>query len=85
MRRALRTRSVKKIKVRTPGGKLVTHFRKKKPNYAKCGSCGRKIMRARLRPYQIRKLSKSQRRPTRPFPNLCSKCMREVFKQKIRG
>ena len=39
----------------------------------------------RGRPYQIRKLSKSKKRPNRPYGgNLCSECARQVFKQEAR-
>ncbi|NOZ81970.1 MAG: hypothetical protein GXO63_02360 [Candidatus Micrarchaeota archaeon] len=57
---------------------------KKKPDYMKCGSCGRKIVRQRLRPSEIRKLPKSQRRPERPYPELCPTCMREKIKKSVR-
>ena len=32
----------------------------------------------------FKKLSKTQRRPERPYPELCSKCMREKIKSKVR-
>ncbi len=80
MRRFLRSTKIKKIVKRTPGNRLTVHFRKQKPNYAHCGMCGKKIVRARLRPSELRKLPKVQRRPERAFPELCSKCMREKIK-----
>lgn len=83
MRRALRVK--KRIQVVTPGGKNVIHFKKGKPSHAKCGNCGKKLNRPRLNPIQVRKLSKVQRRPERPFPYLCSRCMREYLKEKLRG
>ena len=82
MRRAKRVK--KKFKVKTPGGKSVWHFKKKKVSYTVCGKCGAKLNRSKLNPTEIRKLSKVKRRPERPFPELCSKCMREVFKSKVR-
>lgn len=85
MRRQLRSRSIIKTKKKSPGGRLVVHFRRKKPSYMKCGNCGKKIVRKRLRPSKLRKLSKSQRRPERPYPELCSTCMREKIKTSIRG
>jgi large subunit ribosomal protein L34e len=33
---------------------------------------------------EVRKLSKTGRRPERPYPELCSKCMREKIKDKLR-
>ena len=84
MRRALRSRSIKKIRKRIASG-ITIHFRKKKPNYMHCGICGKKIVRSRLRPYQLKKLPKTKKRPERPLPHLCAKCMREALKRKIRG
>lgn len=83
MKRALRSRKIKKIVKRTPGNRLTLHLRKAKPDYPHCGSCGKKIVRAKLRPSEIRKLPKVQRRPERPFPELCAKCMREKIKSMI--
>ncbi len=80
MQRFLRSTKIKKITKRTPGNRLTIHFRRAKPDYMHCGNCGRKIVRARLRPSEIRKLPKVQRRPERPFPELCPKCMREKIK-----
>ncbi len=85
MRRALRTRKVKKVVKRTPGNRLTVHFRRAKVDYAHCGNCGRKMVRARLKPSEIRKLPKVQRRPERPFPELCAKCMREKIREMIRA
>ena len=73
-----------KRKVRTPGNRTVVHFKKKKPNYMHCGKCGKKIVRARLIVSRLRKLPKVQRRPERPYPELCSKCMREKIKERLK-
>lgn len=85
MRRSLRSTKIKKIVKRTPGNRLTIHFRKAKPGYAHCGNCGKKIVRARLRANEIRKLPKVQRRPERPFPELCAKCMREKIKNMVKA
>jgi len=84
MRRALRTRTKKKIKVVTPGGRTVVHIKKKKPAYHKCGVCGAKLNRAKLNPTQLKKLPKVRRRPERPLPHLCPRCMREELKRRVR-
>lgn len=44
VRPQFRSRSIKKVKRRTPGGKLVTHFRKEKTGKPKCGRCTKTIM-----------------------------------------
>ena len=78
-------RSTKKYKVKTPGGKNVTHFKKKRPSHDKCGKCGAKLNRPKLNVKQLKRLPKTKKRPERPFPNLCSSCMREHFKNKVRS
>ena len=82
MRRGLRTK--KRVKVRTPGGKLVWKFKKRKPSHTKCGKCGKKLNRLRLSPDQFKKLCRTERRPERPFPELCPRCMREELKKRVR-
>ncbi|MDI6826412.1 MAG: 50S ribosomal protein L34e [Candidatus Aenigmarchaeota archaeon] len=79
----LRSRSIKKRRVRTPGNRLMTHFERKKPNVAKCGVCGKPLHGVpRLNPSGIRKLPKTKRRPERPYGgNLCSECMRKLFRK----
>ncbi len=84
MRRQLRSASIKKTRVRAPSG-VRMRFSRKKPNYVECGSCGAKMVRKRLRPAGAAKLSKTQKRPERPLPHLCSRCMRERIKMKARG
>jgi large subunit ribosomal protein L34e len=79
------SRSIKRIKKKTPGGKTVIHTRKRKPSHAKCGVCGTKLNRKRLRPVELKKLPKVKRRPERPLPHLCPRCMREYFKDIVRS
>ena len=85
VKRRLRSRSLKRRKVRTPGNRLVIHYRRRKPKVAKCARCGKPLHGVpRLRPSELRKLPKSKRRPDRPYGgNLCSECMREVMKEKV--
>ncbi len=85
MRRALRSTKLKKIIKKTPGGRYTVHIRKPKPDYPHCAVCGKKIVRARMRSYELRKLPKVQRRPERPFPELCPTCARERIKNMARA
>lgn len=84
MQRRFRTRAVKKMRIVTPGGRTVTHFKVAKPSPAVCGMCGAKLGRAKLTPSQLKRLPKVQRRAERPFPHLCSKCMRKEIKKTVR-
>jgi len=83
MRRAQRSRSVKRVKRVLPGGKTVYHFRKKKVGKHKC-SCGAKLNRPSLRAIKLKKIPKNQCRANRPLANLCSKCAREKLRKRVR-
>lgn len=85
MNKGLRTRAVRKTAVVTPGKRTVIHFKQSKPAAVVCGVCGAKLGRAKLTPAQLKRLPKVQRRAERPFPHLCSRCMREEMKKIIRG
>jgi len=75
------SKSVKIVKVKTPGRKAIIHFKKRKPSDAICKNCGAKLNRPKLTVKQLKNLPKTKKRPQRPFPELCSKCMREYFKK----
>lgn len=81
-----RSRSYKRIKRTTPGGKSVVHYRRKKVKKACCCNCGSPLPGvASYRRGKMDKLSKTKKRPERPFGgNLCSKCTREKIKERIR-
>lgn len=83
----LRTRSVKKMRVRTPGNRLVTHFKMEKVGVAKCNICKKPLHGVpRVIPSEMGKIPKSSRRPERPYGgNLCSECMRRVLRKVVIG
>ena len=59
-----RTRSLRKVYVKTPGGKTTVHHRKRKPSKAKCGKCKALLKGVpRERPYKMQNMSKTQKRP----------------------
>ena len=82
-----RSKSLRKIKTKVPGGAVKTHFVRRKPKAATCAVTGERLHGvARGRPYQVKKLSKTQRRPERPYGGiLSSKAMRQVMIQKARN
>ncbi len=84
VRRALRSRSLKRKQVKIPGGKSKVQYRGERVAYHKC-VCGAKLNKKRLGASQIKKLTKTKKRPERPYPELCSKCMRNKFKEKVIG
>ena len=82
-----RSRSYRRRQVRTPGGKTVLRYKKKKTSKHVCAECGKLLHGVpRGRPYEINKLSKSKKRPNRPYGGyLCSECVRKVFKKEARS
>ncbi|MBI4813847.1 MAG: 50S ribosomal protein L34e [Methanobacterium sp.] len=82
-----RSRTYKRRFRRTPGGETVLHYKKKKPKKHHCAECGKLLHGVpRGRPYQIRKLAKSKKRPNRPFGgNLCTECTRRFYKEQARS
>jgi len=81
---AQRSRSFRKKKVNTPSGKAMIHYLKKKPGPARCAVCKLPLhgVPSDL-PARIRKLSKTKKRPSRPYGgNLCPACTRQAIKSK---
>jgi large subunit ribosomal protein L34e len=87
VRRALRSRSLRKINVKTPGGRVVRIYKKKNPAPAQCGKCGKLLKGVpRLRQAKLRNLAKSKKRPQRPYGGvLCSACSRLIHKEKVKS
>jgi large subunit ribosomal protein L34e len=86
VRPKLRSRSLKRKKVRTPGNRLITRYEKRRPHVAKCTICKKPLHGVpRLNPVELRKLAKTKRRPERPYGgNLCSSCMRDLLRKTAR-
>jgi large subunit ribosomal protein L34e len=80
----LRSRSLRKLFRKVPGGATKTHFKKRKPKASKCGGC-HAVLKGTPRelPFKMRSMAKTKKRPERPYGGvLCSKCMRqEMFKK----
>ena len=81
-----RSRSLRRLQVKTPGGRTVLHYKEKKPGKAKCSKCGALLKGVpRENPLKMHKLPKVKKRPERPYGgNLCSKCMRTLIVEKAR-
>ncbi|MCS7140475.1 MAG: 60S ribosomal protein L34 [Candidatus Nezhaarchaeota archaeon] len=74
--------------VRTPGGRLVWRPIEYERSKAKCAWCHGELHGTPALPkVKMRKLSKSSKRPERPYGGyLCSKCLREgLLRTVIRG
>lgn len=81
-----RSRSLRKIYRKVPGGRVSLHYKKKKPKSARCSSCGAVLKGVpRELPYKMRTMTKTKKRPERPFGGvLCSRCMRIKILEKAR-
>ena len=74
-----KSRTLRRVFRRVPSSKIKLQYRKRKPRNAVCGSCGALLKGVpRERPYKMRSMSRSKKRPQRPYAgNLCSRCMRK--------
>lgn len=77
----------RKVFVKTPGSKTVVHYRESKPSKAVCGNCKKPLSGVpRERPAKMANMPKTLKRPERPYGGvLCSKCTRELLKERTRG
>ena len=82
-----RSRTFRRVAVKTPSNRSVIHYKLRAPSKPHCGSCGKVLAGvARGRPAQLNKLSKTEKRPERPFGGvLCGACMRREMKAMARG
>ncbi|MFH1065066.1 MAG: 50S ribosomal protein L34e [Nanoarchaeota archaeon] len=82
-----RSRTFRRVFVKTPGGKTVLHYRKRKPSKAICAGCGELLHGVpRERPFIMQRLGKTKKRPERKFGGvLCSKCSRNKIKEHARS
>ena len=83
---SLRSRSLRKVSRKVPGGRVSLQYKKMKPKAARCGNCGAVLKGvARELPYKMRTMTKSKKRPERPYGGvLCSKCTRQMIIDKAR-
>ena len=86
MQHKQKSRTLARKQVKTPGARVVTHHEQRKPKAATCANCGERLKGVpRGTPSQIKSLTKSQRRPERPYGGvLCSACTRAKMKQAAR-
>ncbi len=81
-----KSRTMRRVYVRTPGGNVVLHHKLRRPAYAECGGCHKNLQAVpRERPAGIQALAKAKRRPERPYGGvLCGSCMRKTMVAKGR-
>ena len=83
-RPALRSRSLRRIYVRTPGGRTVIHYERRKNGKAHCAVCGAELNGVKTN--ALYKFSKTEKRPERKFGGvLCPRCLERLIKASVRG
>ena len=84
-RPSLRSRSLRKLRKKTPGGRTVMHYERRKNSKAKCAVCKKALAGVPIgKDSDIAKLPKSKKKPERAFGgNLCSSCMRREIKKRL--
>jgi len=82
-----KSRTFRRVYTKTPGGKTVMHYKRRKPGIAKCADCKAPLNGIpRLIPSKFKNLAKTEKRPERPYGGyLCSKCTRLKIIEKVRG
>jgi len=81
-----KSRKLRRVFVKIPGGVTKIHYRRRKPKHAKCAICKKPLHGVpRLIPSKFKDLPKSSKKPIRPYSNLCSNCMRRTIIEKIRS
>ena len=85
VRPAYRSRSRRRVYKRTPGGRTVVHYEKRKPGVARCAVCGRPLGGVpRGRPVELRNMAKTEKRPERPYGGqICPSCLRKLYKYAV--
>lgn len=76
-----RSRTLRRVFVRTPGGRTVIHYEPRKPRRPHCSSCGTVLHGMKATPARaLRAMPKTLKRPERPYGGvLCSACMRRTI------
>ena len=74
-----KSRTLRRVFVKSPSGNVKIHYRKRKLKAKTCESCGKQLSGiAKLINSKFKNLPKTKKRPSRPYGGkLCSNCMRK--------
>jgi len=80
-----KSRTLRRVFVKTPSGKNVVHYKKRSLSIRKCSSCKKPLQGIpKLIQSKFKSLSKTKKRPSRPYGGvLCSACSRKKIKEQI--
>ncbi|RLE59349.1 MAG: 50S ribosomal protein L34e [Thermoprotei archaeon] len=82
-RPAYRSRTIKRKVVRTPGGRLVVHYFRRKLNPPRCALCKKPL--PGFPKMRLKDARKGHRPPTRIYGGfLCASCLRSLIKKSVR-
>ena len=81
-----RSRSLRRVKVKTKKGNTI-HYKRRKGGKAKCANCRNPLSgTVHKKPIELSRIAKSKKRPERPFGGvLCAKCTTELIKERARN
>jgi large subunit ribosomal protein L34e len=82
-----KSRSLRKVFKKTPGGRNVIHYEARNPKSHKCASCANELHGIpRLSAKKMEKAPKTEKRPERPYGGyLCSACTRKKLISELRS
>ncbi|MGC8678821.1 MAG: 50S ribosomal protein L34e [Fervidicoccaceae archaeon] len=86
VRPSLRSTTHKRVKVRTPGGRLVLHVSSRKKDLPICSLCGKPLRGTAFGEIvKMRKHSLSSKRPNRYYGGvICHRCLAVLIKAEVR-
>jgi len=86
VRPSLRSTTHARIKIRTPGGRVVIHLRERKKDLPVCSICGKPLRGVQGgSSVELRKGSRSSKRPNRTFGGtICHACLSNLIKVEAR-
>jgi large subunit ribosomal protein L34e len=81
-----RSRSLRRLQVKMPGGKVKRVYLARKPGRPKCAECGSELHGIpRLSRVEAKNMPKSKKSTARPYGGfLCNQCAREKIKKEAR-
>jgi large subunit ribosomal protein L34e len=81
-----RSRKLRRVQKRTPGGETRQYYLHRKARQASCAKCGSVLHGTpRTAAIEMKKMSKTMKKPKRMFGgNLCSRCMRAEIVRRAR-
>ncbi len=82
-----KSRSMRRVFVRTPGSRTVVQYKPRKPSKAHCAGCGRMLAGVpNVGVATMRTLPTTQKRPERPYGGMyCTVCTRRILQVKARS